>query len=89
MYGSFLIKFLNWGVTVIISELQVFHTFLSNSSILHVLDTCFDSVNHLLSILIFIQKHSPRQILRLLEMRFIYCVDPDLDLNFMHMFAQN
>ena len=32
---------------------------------------------------------SPRQILRLLEMRFIYCVDLDLDLNFMHMFAEN
>ena len=32
---------------------------------------------------------SPRQILRLLEMRFIYCVDLDLDLKFMHMFAQN
>ena len=30
---------------------------------------------------------SPRQILRLLERRFIYCVDLDLDLNFMHMFA--
>ena len=24
IYGSFFIKFLNWGVTVIISELQVF-----------------------------------------------------------------
>ena len=32
---------------------------------------------------------SPRQILRLLERRFIYCVDQDLDLNFMHMFARN
>ena len=31
---------------------------------------------------------SPRQILRLLERRFLYCADLDLDLNFMHMFAR-
>ena len=66
------------------SELQVFHTILSNSSILHVLDTCFNRVNHLLS-----KRITPRQILCLLEMGFLYCVDLDLDLNFMHMFAQN
>ena len=41
------------------TELQVFHTPLSNSSIIHVLDTYFNRVNHLLSILLFIQKHFP------------------------------
>ena len=39
-----------------ISELRVFHTPLSNTSIIHVLDTCINRVNHLLSILLFIQK---------------------------------
>ena len=60
---------------MVISELQVFHTSLSNSSIIHVLDTCFNRVNHLLSILLSIQKSIyPGQILRLLERRFIYCI---------------
>ena len=31
----------------------------------------------------------PRQILRLLEMGFIYCVDLILDLNLLHTFARN
>ena len=57
--GNFLIKFPNWGVNGIISGLQVFHTSSSNSSIIHVLDTCFNKVNHLLLILLFIQKHFP------------------------------
>ena len=56
---------------------------------LHVLDTYCNRINHhLLSILLLIQKHFPWQILRLLDRRYIYCVDPiplDLDLNFMHI----
>ena len=48
---------LQLGVTVVISELQVFHTSLSNSSSIHVLDTCFNRVNHLLSIFLCIQKY--------------------------------
>ena len=58
---------------------------LPNSSIIHVLDTYFNRVNHLLSISFI----SPRQILRLLEIGLIYWVDLDLDFNFMHMFARN
>ena len=82
-YGSFLIE---ESLSSFLS-CRFFHTSLPNSSNIYVIYTCFNRVNHLLSILLFIQEHPLREILRLLEKRYIYCVDLDLDLNFMHRFA--